>query len=117
MLPRTLFESAALFDGVNRHRAEYSFVLVEGNEIKEVSTRPIECDGAERIDCRGMTLMPGLIDNHVHIYFDSLRVGLPEPPITYRAQYAREFLSHSLSPKRPPRSSRGRARSWCPRLP
>jgi imidazolonepropionase-like amidohydrolase len=97
MQPRILFEGAAVFDGVHPQRLEPGFVLVEGNEIREVSTQPIACDGAERIDCRGRTLMPGLIDNHVHVYFDSLKVAPPEPPMTYRAQYARTFLTHSLT--------------------
>jgi imidazolonepropionase-like amidohydrolase len=41
--------------------------------------------------------MPGLIDAHVHIYFDSLKITPPGPPITYRAQYAQKFLRHALS--------------------
>ena len=94
---RTVFENAAVFDGVTPKVANGMFVLVEGNEIKAVSAQPIEADGAERIDCRGKTLMPGLIDNHVHIYIEALNVNPPEPPITYRAQYAQKFLRHILS--------------------
>src|SRR6266850_2035952 len=93
----TVFENAALFDGVNPEITGGMSVLVEGNEIKEVSARRIEADEAERIDCQGKTLMPGLIDNHVHIYLESLKLGVPEPPITYRAQYAHKFLRHILS--------------------
>lgn len=92
-----VFESATLFDGVNPEVAEPAFVLVEGHEIKEVSERPINVVGAERIDCRGKTLMPGLIDNHVHVYWESLQVNRPEPPITYRAQYAQKYLRHTLA--------------------
>jgi imidazolonepropionase-like amidohydrolase len=93
----TVFENATLFDGVNPETPEPSFVLVDGNEIKEVSNHPIQADRADRIDCRNKTLMPGLIDNHVHIYIDSLKVNPPEPPVTYRAQYAQKFLRHILS--------------------
>jgi imidazolonepropionase-like amidohydrolase len=73
------------------------FVLVEGQEIKEVSSKPIRVGEAEHIDCRGRTLMPGLIDSHIHIYIDSVKVAPPEPPITYRAQYAQKFLRHILT--------------------
>jgi imidazolonepropionase-like amidohydrolase len=93
----TVFENATLFDGRSTGTAEPFFVLVEGNEIKEVAPRPIKIDRADRIDCRNQTLMPGLIDNHVHIYIESLKVNPPEPPITYRAQYAQKFLRHILS--------------------
>jgi len=94
---KVVFDNATVFDGIHPGPAESMSVLVEGNEIKELSRRAIQCDGVERIDCRGKTLMPGLIDNHVHIYIESLRFYPPEPPITYRAQYAQRFLSHILS--------------------
>jgi imidazolonepropionase-like amidohydrolase len=41
--------------------------------------------------------MPGLIDCHVHVYAESVKLATPEPPITYRAQYAHKFLRHMLS--------------------
>jgi imidazolonepropionase-like amidohydrolase len=92
-----IFENASVFDGVNPEITEPRHVFIENDEIKEISWRPIKSAHAERIDCRGRTLMPGLIDNHVHIYFDSISLSPPEPPITYRAQYAHEFLRHILS--------------------
>jgi imidazolonepropionase-like amidohydrolase len=96
-MPGTLFENASLFDGVSPEAADPMFVLIEGNEIREVSDKPIKVEDADRIDCRGKTLMPGLIDNHVHIYIESLKLNPPEPPITYRAQYAQKFLRNILS--------------------
>ena len=41
-------------------------VLVEGGRIREVSDRPIRSDAARTVDVAGRTLMPGLIDCHVH---------------------------------------------------
>ena len=41
-------------------------VLVEDNLIKEVSDRPIKVTADRTIDLKGKTLMPGLIDLHVH---------------------------------------------------
>ena len=96
-MPQILFENGNLFDGVNPELRGGMSVLVDGNEIKEVSDRPIRADGADRIDCRGRTIMPGLIDNHVHIYIDSLSFSRSEPPVTYRAQHAHRFLRHILS--------------------
>ena len=96
-MAQVLFENARLFDGHSPDTPDGMFVLVEGKRIREVSDRPIRADGAEKIDCSGKTLMPGLIDNHVHIYGESLKLAPPEPPITYRAQYAQKFLRHILS--------------------
>ena len=90
-----IFENVSVFDGINPEAWESMCVLVHGNEIKEVSATPLKVEGAESIDCRGQTLMPGMIDNHVHIYLESLNLNPPEPPITYRAQYAQKFLRHT----------------------
>jgi imidazolonepropionase-like amidohydrolase len=43
-------------------------VLIDGERIKAVGTvdsLPVP-DGAEVVDCRGMSILPGLWDNHVH---------------------------------------------------
>jgi imidazolonepropionase-like amidohydrolase len=42
-------------------------LLVEGERIREVSDRPIKSADAAAVDCGGRTLMPGLIDSHVHV--------------------------------------------------
>ena len=42
-------------------------LVVEGDKIREVSARPIKLATASVIDCGGRTLMPGLIDSHVHV--------------------------------------------------
>lgn len=42
-------------------------MLVEGNTIREVSAAPIASASASAIDLKGRTLMPGLIDCHVHV--------------------------------------------------
>ena len=92
-----LFENANLFDGVTPELITQASVLVADNEIKEVSLGTIQSNTADRVDCRGKTLLPGLIDNHVHIYIDSLKLSPPQPPPTYRAHYAQKFLRHMLS--------------------
>ena len=96
-MSRTIFENANVFDGLSPKLTGPRHVLVEGSEIKEVADQTLHAEGAERIDCRGKTLMPGLIDCHVHIYIESLKLSPPEPPVTYRAQYAHKFLRHILS--------------------
>ena len=69
---RTLFTNVHVFDGVSAQRIENANVLIVGNVIKSVSSDPIDAGDAAVIDGGGRTLMPGLIDAHVHL---SLNMG------------------------------------------
>src|ERR1700722_6073850 len=64
-----LLKNARIFDGVSSDCAEGMQVLIEGGTICELSANPISVTGAQVIDVRGWTLMPGLIDAHIHAYF------------------------------------------------
>ena len=66
---RIVFTNVHVFDGVGEKRIENANVLVEGNIIKSISTKPITADGATVIDGGGRTLMPGLIYMHEHVMF------------------------------------------------
>ena len=58
-------------------------VLVEGERIKEVSDRPVKAAGAQVIDCGGRTMMPGLIDCHVHTHHSEVYINrLEGVPLT-----------------------------------
>ncbi|MBU2943214.1 amidohydrolase family protein [Shimia thalassica] len=70
--PQTLFTNVHVFDGVSDTRIENASVLIEGNLIKEVSTESIDAPEATMIDGGGRTLMPGLIDSHVHLNLTGL---------------------------------------------
>jgi imidazolonepropionase-like amidohydrolase len=60
-------------------------VLVEDGTVKEVSDRPIG-GAAQRIDLRGRTLMPGLIDAHIHIMLTEVFLQrLADVPLTLHA--------------------------------
>lgn len=97
-MPRVLFKNAAVFDGETPGLAHGMSVLVDGAEIAAVECGQLDVDDAQDIDCAGKTLMPGLIDAHVHIYAESTRyLSPPWPPPTFRAQYANRFLRHALS--------------------
>lgn len=70
-----IFENARILDGSVDEGVPDRFVRLTGNVIDEVSDRPIKDSNARYIDLRGKTLMPGLIDCHVHINC----AGLHEP--------------------------------------
>lgn len=64
-------------------------LLVEDGTVREVSPTRIESRTAQVIDLAGRTLMPGLIDCHVHTMFSMLNLGalndLPQVTQTLRA--------------------------------
>ena len=61
-------------------------VLVEDGMIKDVADRPITTAGATRIDLRGRTLMPGLIDAHIHVVLTEVNLRLlSDVPLTLLA--------------------------------
>jgi len=66
---QTLFANVKVFDGVHEDLIVNANVLVEGNLIKQVSTKAISAEGATVIDGKGRTLIPGLIDAHWHVMF------------------------------------------------
>jgi imidazolonepropionase-like amidohydrolase len=58
-------------------------VLVEGETIREVSAKPIKVRDAQVVDCGRRTLMPGLIDCHVHVFLSEVYIRrLEEVPLT-----------------------------------
>jgi len=67
---RTLFTNVNVFDGFADELAMNTDVLIEGNHIIEVGQN-ISAPGATVIDGGGRTLMPGLIDMHTHVTFET----------------------------------------------
>lgn len=67
--PKVIVLHAARFFDVEAGRiVTPGEVLVEGDRIKEAGTSVTHPDGAETIDLGDTTLMPGLIDAHVHLF-------------------------------------------------
>ena len=84
-----LFSNASLLDAERAELREGHHVLVENGLIKEVSDRPLKSVAAREIDLRGKTLMPGLIDLHVHVVAVQLnlsqQVNMPNVLVTLRS--------------------------------
>ncbi|POR51759.1 metal-dependent hydrolase family protein [Bosea psychrotolerans] len=58
-------------------------LLVDGETIRELSDKPIKAANADVIDCGGRTLMPGLIDSHVHVFLSEVYIRAMESmPLT-----------------------------------
>jgi imidazolonepropionase-like amidohydrolase len=72
-------------------------VLVEDGAIREVSVHPIKTGNAQRIDVAGKTLMPGLIDLHIHAYFSDFNAKVVDArDAPYRTAHAVRKLGHAL---------------------
>src|SRR5215831_10388710 len=81
-----LFTGGPVLDPQKGELQDGISVLVENGTVKEVSDRPISSSSATRIDLRGRTLMPGLIDCHIHIVLTEVNLRLlADVPLTLLA--------------------------------
>src|SRR5262245_27814348 len=69
-MTRAMFRNAKVWDGTGAD-AFPADVLVENGRITSIARtlNQLSGDGATTVDCRGMTLMPGLVEGHAHISF------------------------------------------------
>jgi len=82
-LAQILFKNFRMLDPELDELAGGHEILVEGEAIREVSARPIKAPEATSIDCGGRTLMPGLIDSHVHVVLSEVLIRqLENVPLT-----------------------------------
>ncbi len=90
-----LFTDAMLLDCTGRDPRAGVAVLVEGDRIARIAASgSLGPKGADRIvDCAGRTLMPGLIDAHVHLAVVDYAIGPPisDPAAVYALRVAREI--------------------------
>jgi imidazolonepropionase-like amidohydrolase len=71
---QVLITNARLFDGKSDTLTDGMNVLVKGNQIATISKTAIAApSGATVLNAKGRTLIPGLIDAHIH-----LSLGLPQ---------------------------------------
>ena len=54
---------------------EGKHILIENEWIKEIEDQPIKSNGADSIDLKGKTVIPGLIDAHCHIILSDLNIS------------------------------------------
>lgn len=89
MTNTVLFKNANLLDPLSKDLLEGHDILVEGGVVREVSDKPLQSKAARVIDVKGKTVMPGLIDLHVHVIAVELnlsrQVHMPNVLITLRS--------------------------------
>ncbi|MBW4697795.1 MAG: amidohydrolase family protein [Aphanocapsa lilacina HA4352-LM1] len=90
-----VFEKVRIFDGTSDQLSSPLNVLVVGNKIQKISTASISAPAGTvvtRINGEGRVLMPGLIDNHTHLFMETateaemLDPGIPVESFFQRAR-------------------------------
>lgn len=92
-MTQVLFRNFAMLEPGHGELRGGHELLVEGELIREVSDKPIKADKADVIDCGGRTLMPGLIDGHVHVMLSEVYIRLLESvPLTLATARAARLM-------------------------
>ena len=103
-MSRTLLKNTRVWDGSSA--ASYpADVLIENDRIRAVATSlgQLEAAGADVLDAKGMTLMPGMVEGHAHITFingarsTDLGDTPPEEHTLIAARNARLLLDHGFT--------------------
>jgi imidazolonepropionase-like amidohydrolase len=93
----TLFKNFELLDPEAGELRGGHELVVEGDKIREVSAKPIKLAEADVVDCGGRTLMPGLIDSHVHVTLSEVVIrNLESVPLTLMTARAAELMRGML---------------------
>jgi imidazolonepropionase-like amidohydrolase len=101
-----VLHAARMLDVKAGHIVSPAEILVEGDRIVEVGSTVKHPDGAEMIDLGDRTLMPGLIDAHIHLFLhpgaedlQTVQESVPERTITATLA-AREDLMAGFTAER-----------------
>jgi imidazolonepropionase-like amidohydrolase len=88
--PETLFRNVRVFDGSGTPLSAPTSVLVRGTVIAAIGAEARPGAGTMIIDGKGRTLMPGLIDAHVHIPLSVVgQTEIADPKLTAEVVEAR----------------------------
>ena len=94
---RIRFENCDLFDGLSDELHRGMHVLVADGRIAEVSETALGGEADRAVDATGKTLMPGLIDAHVHITAATPNLAALEAmPVSYVSHWTAANLSQML---------------------
>jgi imidazolonepropionase-like amidohydrolase len=93
-----LFTNARIFDGHAAECAEGMNLLVADGLIQDISSSPIAAPDARVIDVGGRTLMPGMIDGHIHAFASDINLQkVLSIGMAHQSAHAVRMLTHALS--------------------
>lgn len=65
-----LIKNATVFDGTGAVPIPHASILIEGGKIKDITSGTISVKADQVIDAQGKTVMPGLINAHLHLFWN-----------------------------------------------
>lgn len=87
-----LINNVQIFNGIDEKLSKPTNVLIENNTIKSIGLE-VTSEIAFTIDGKGKTLMPGLIESHGHVAFNSL----PQAAVMFgKHEYAQLYSAKQL---------------------
>jgi imidazolonepropionase-like amidohydrolase len=103
-MTRVIFRNALIWDGTGAD-AYPADLLVENGRIRTIARTlgQLSGEGATSVECRGLTLMPGLVEGHAHISFggavnDSDLGNIPpEEHLLLTMRNAKTLLDHGFT--------------------
>jgi imidazolonepropionase-like amidohydrolase len=102
---KLVIRGGTLIDGTGKMPEEDVTILVEGDTISTIGKNSTIPAGAQIIEASGKTVMPGLMDMHVHLgslFFplppgeDSQRLAMLKTPPTLKMLYGAKFAKDTL---------------------
>ena len=101
-----IIRNCHLIDGTGNKPTDETTILIQGSEILDIINGEISTsDVSEVIDAKGKTIMPGLIDAHVHLasWTDptepNLAASMMSTHPTLLTLYAAKHASEMLKPR------------------
>jgi imidazolonepropionase-like amidohydrolase len=93
-----VLDNARFIDVAKREVRDGTSIAIEGDTIREVGSKPIKLDGAQRIDLKGKSVLPGLIDAHCHVTIvDANMRNMSGLPLTLTTARAARIMSEVLN--------------------
>lgn len=89
---RVVIHAGRLVDGVHDTTRTNVDIVIEGDRIRSIEPHRADLQGDQVVDASNETVMPGLMDSHIHMYK------------TYGDKFGRIFLSYGITSIRSPGS-------------
>lgn len=103
VMPMIVLKNARLIPALTEgFSGDHGDIILDGKVIREILPAGTGPDGAEVIDLQGKTLLPGLFDLHMHLYFSSdnfaaVALRTQNDYIFDAISYAKEFLRQGFT--------------------
>ncbi len=65
-----IIKNANVFDGTGSDLIKNANVIIENGKIKAIETGQIKEKANQIIDAKGKTVMPGIINSHLHLFWN-----------------------------------------------